>query len=80
MTVTVRFFASFAESLGVPSMVMRLDDGSTVRDVIDTVASMPGAAKLPPSPLVAVNSSYASQTRVLSEGDEVAFIPPVAGG
>ncbi len=80
MTVTVRFFASYAESLGVPSMVMDLADGATVSEVMKTVSRLPGASKLPPAPLVAVNHSYAPPTRVLIEGDEVALIPPVAGG
>ncbi len=80
MTVTVCFFASYADSLGVPSMTMHLDEGSTVLDVMTRVLALPGASRLPPSPLVAVNLSYAEPTRVLAEGDEVALIPPVAGG
>ena len=80
MTVTVRFFASYADSLGVPSMVMDLDEGATVSDVMQAVTRLPGASKLPPSPLVAVNHSYASPSRILVGGDEVAVIPPVAGG
>ncbi len=35
---------------------------------------------LPPSPLIAVNATYASAMQVLADGDEVAIIPPVAGG
>jgi molybdopterin converting factor small subunit len=31
-------------------------------------------------PLVAVNEQYASRTRELQSGDEIALIPPVAGG
>ena len=35
---------------------------------------------LPAAPLVAVNERYASLDSVINEGDEVALIPPVAGG
>lgn len=80
MTVTLRFFASYAESLGVPSLKLDLAEGATVDDVMTAIATMPGSAKLPPNPLVAVNHSYAKNSRILIDGDEVALIPPVAGG
>ena len=80
MTVTVRFFASYAEALGRPSLMLDLDHGATVQDVMHRVAALPGAASVPPSPLIAVNHSYAKPTQLLSDGDEVALIPPVAGG
>jgi len=41
---------------------------------------MPGAGFLPPSPLIAINQMYAGPTARLTSGDEVAVIPPVAGG
>ena len=80
MTVTVRLFASYAESLGKTEIEMRLHDGATVADVVQSLASASGAHRLPPSPLVAVNCVYATPVTRLSDGDEVAIIPPVAGG
>ena len=80
MTVIVRFFASYADALGVPSMSLDLGDNATVADVMTAVSALPCGSKLPPSPLIAVNHSYAHLTDVLSNGDEVALIPPVAGG
>ena len=80
MTVTLRFFASYAESFGMPSLELDLKEGATVRDVMTAISAMPGSSRLPPSPLVAVNHSYAKSSHVLTNGDEVAFIPPVAGG
>ena len=35
---------------------------------------------MPSAPLVAVNEEYARYDRVLVPGDELALIPPVAGG
>ncbi len=80
MTVTVRFFASYAEKLGRSTLELELPAGATVADVMRSVTALSGGAKLPPSPLVAVNYAYARSDRTLSNGDEVAIIPPVAGG
>jgi molybdopterin converting factor subunit 1 len=80
MTVTVRLFASYAEKLGQSELSLDLPRGSTVSDALASISSLPGGANLPPSPLVAVNCDYAPADRALSEGDEVALIPPVAGG
>jgi molybdopterin converting factor subunit 1 len=80
MTVTVLLFASYADSLGLRSLEMQLTPGSTVRDVLGQMRALPGAAGLPSEPLVAVNERYSKGDRVLQAGDEVAIIPPVAGG
>ena len=80
MTVTVRLFASYAESLGKSELSLDLGNNATVADVVKAIASLPGADRLPPAPLVAVNYSYATATTNLTDGDEVAIIPPVAGG
>jgi molybdopterin converting factor small subunit len=51
-----------------------------VRAVVDHVRALPGAERLPAAPLVAVNAAYADADHPLADGDEVALIPPVAGG
>jgi molybdopterin converting factor small subunit len=61
-------------------MELDLQSGATVRDVIEHVRGIGDVAELPPRPMVAVNEQYASRDRELREGDEVALIPPVAGG
>ena len=80
MTVTVLLFASYADALGASSVELALGPGATVRDVVAALGRLPGAHRLPPSPLVAVNQSYAPYDGVVAAGDEVAIIPPVAGG
>jgi molybdopterin converting factor subunit 1 len=80
MTVTVLLFASYADSLGAHSMRFDLPQGATVDDVLGRVRALPGADLLPSEPLMAVNERYARRNRVLESGDEVAIIPPVAGG
>jgi len=80
MTVTVLLFASYADLLGARSLDVELPLGATVRQLVERLASYPGAAQLPARPLVAVNQGYARESQVLQQGDEVAVIPPVAGG
>jgi molybdopterin converting factor subunit 1 len=80
MTVTVLLFASYAEALGTASLDVELDGDPTVSDVLTLIRARPGADRLPPAPLVAVNQQYASAGSAVREGDEVALIPPVAGG
>jgi molybdopterin converting factor subunit 1 len=80
MTVTVLLFASYADSLGSQSMRFDMPSGATVADVLGRVRALPGADRLPAEPLMAVNERYSRGTRVLEPGDEVAIIPPVAGG
>jgi molybdopterin converting factor subunit 1 len=80
MTVTVLLFASYADTLGASSLAVDVPLGATVEDVLGRVRALPGAERLPSEPLMAVNERYAKRDRVLVEGDQVAIIPPVAGG
>lgn len=80
MLITVRFFASYADSLGVARTQLALDSGARVSDVVASVAGLPGASALPKNPRIAVNQIFVEGDTVLQTGDEVAFIPPVAGG
>jgi molybdopterin synthase catalytic subunit len=80
MTVTALLFASYAEALGSDRVELTLAGDTTVRDVVERLRAMPGGASLPAMPLVAVNLTYAVAEQRVESGDEVAIIPPVAGG
>ena len=80
MSVTVLLFASYADALGASTLSVDLPSDATVADVLANLRARPGAERLPPSPLVAVNQRYASASSAVRAGDEVAVIPPVAGG
>jgi molybdopterin converting factor subunit 1 len=77
--VTVLLFASYADAFGGPRVEIPLAPRSTVGDVVAQLRNA-RAVQLPPHPLVAVNQEYASYDRVIDAGDEIALIPPVAGG
>ena len=80
MVITVRFFASYADNLGLSHAELTLDDSASVTDLLNSISMLPGADRLPRNPMVAVNHVYASPQTRLSSGDDVALIPPVAGG
>lgn len=83
MSVTVLLFASYADAFGASSLSVELPTKATKATVADVIADLrrrPGAELLPSTPLVAVNQRYASSTSEVRAGDEVAIIPPVAGG
>ena len=80
MTITALFFASYADVLGRNQIEMEVPAGSTVGDLLRQLRALDPERRLPPAPLVAVNERYARHDHVLREGDEVAVIPPVAGG
>jgi molybdopterin converting factor small subunit len=79
-TVTVQLFASYAESFGGSTLELPLQSGSTVADLLKCLRLLPGASILPDSPRVAVNRKFASADQLVDARDEIALIPPVAGG
>jgi sulfur-carrier protein len=80
MMVTVLLFASFADAFGRSSVELTVEPGATVADIVDQISSLAPDDRLPPNPLVAVNAEYAEYDVRLNAGDEIAVIPPVAGG
>jgi MoaE-MoaD fusion protein len=72
--VRVRLFAGLRERAGWS--VREVDAGPTVGDVWVEL----DLGDEPPGLLYAVNQEYAARDRALTEGDEVAVIPPVSGG
>jgi molybdopterin converting factor subunit 1 len=78
MKVTVRVFASYADTIGADRVTVTVPEPPTVGGVRAAVAALSPA--LPPRPLIAVNETYATDDVPIAEGDEVAVIPPVAGG
>jgi molybdopterin converting factor subunit 1 len=80
MNVRVLLFASYAEAAGRSEVTLELPEGAKVSDVVAEVQRLAKGSTFPPRPLLAVNATYAQPDRILNGGDEVAIIPPVAGG
>ena len=76
MRITVKLFAGLRERAGESERELELDAGARLSDVWRPL----GLGEQPEGLLYAVNKEYAPPDRRLSEGDEVALIPPVSGG
>lgn len=80
-TVRVRFFARYAELVGQSEAAVSVPLPATVRDVLRRVRDdFPGARALPEQPLTAVNLKQVRLDAGVHDGDEVALLPPIAGG
>jgi len=79
--VTIRLFARLRDIAGTTELTRDVSSGATVHAVWQGLAAeFTEMASYERSISTAVNAEYALRTQVLSDGDEVAFLPPVSGG
>jgi molybdopterin converting factor small subunit len=78
--VQILLFASYAERLGFERVEAALPSGATVADALDYLRALPGGSDLPPRPLCARNLAHVRTDVTLADGDELAVLPPLAGG
>lgn len=78
---TILLFAQLAEQLNSRSIDIELDEGATVRDLIETLCrTHPALTPWRESLAVAINERYAARETVIESGQMIALIPPVSGG
>ena len=77
MSIQVKFFASLREKIGLSETTIESTAASTANEVWEQTTHN---ADRPLNVLVAINLEYAQFDSPVSEGDEVAFFPPVTGG
>lgn len=81
MRVTVRLFARLRDIAGAGEMAREAPAGANVAAVwASLVAEFPELAAYERSISCAVNADYSRFTAAVSDGDEIAFLPPVSGG
>src|SRR5262249_7148683 len=80
VTVRVLLFASYAEALGHAAVTLTVPAPATIAAVLDALHRQPGGDLLPERPLVAVNLEQAGLDSPVKAGDEIAVLPPLAGG
>jgi molybdopterin converting factor small subunit len=80
VTVRVLLFASYADSLGFDALDLTLPAPAVMSSIIEHLRGLPGGRRLPPKPLCARNLEHAGPDDAVAHGDEVAILPPLAGG
>jgi molybdopterin converting factor subunit 1 len=81
MKIRLLFFAVLRDIAGRSEDVVELPDGARAGDVWQRLRDEHAALRdYVQPPMIAVNESYVSADEPLHDGDELAFIPPVAGG
>ena len=75
MSITVRLFAGLRERIGFDETHLE-QTPATVAEAWQQVTDI----ERPGNTLAAVNHEYVDLDHALSDGDEVAFFPPVTGG
>jgi molybdopterin converting factor subunit 1 len=81
MRVTVRLFARLRDLAGSGELIRDVESPATVHSVWrGLVAELPALAEYERTMSVAVNADYSRMSASVSDGDEVAFLPPVSGG
>ena len=81
MEVRIRLFAMQRQQLGWRDRPIELPEASTIGDAWAVlVMTYPALGSAGSSIRFARNGAYADATERLSDGDELALIPPVAGG
>lgn len=79
MQVRVRLFGRYRELAPDSSVSLDLPAAATVGVLVQALHAW-SPEKLPERPVVAVNRATAPDGQALAPGDEIALIPPVAGG
>ncbi len=76
MTIRVKFFASLREQIIDPNTEVDGTQAKTISDVWKLATDHP----MPPHVLCSVNLNHQEPGDPVTDGDEVAFFPPITGG
>lgn len=79
-TIRVRLFARYAELLGQDYLELPAGGLNTAGDVLARIRSLPGGDAITEHTLMAINLRQAAPDAPVAPGDEVAVLPPLAGG
>lgn len=85
INIKVIFFASFKERLECSEIEQQLDEQASINTLCESLANRGDAwqtlfSEAHKSVKIACNQQMSDLSRILKDGDEVAFFPPVTGG
>lgn len=81
MTVRILFFGHYRDVVPEGALTLALCDGATVSEAAAALATRDTRlSDLLTRTRVAVGGDFAERDAPLTDGDEVAFLPPMSGG
>lgn len=81
MRVKIVLLAAYRDLAGTSELEVDLPAGARAAEAIARLrGGSARAARLPERPVIAVNQEWAALDVPLRDGDEIAVLPPVAGG
>jgi molybdopterin converting factor subunit 1 len=79
--IRVLFFGVLRDIVGLREESLEVPQGSSVDTVFEHYSELhPGLRETAKSLVLALNQQFSAPNALLSDGDEVAFLPPVSGG
>ncbi|MGE0441475.1 MAG: MoaD/ThiS family protein [Gemmatimonadales bacterium] len=79
-SISVQLFARYADLLGASRLEVPSARADSIAEVVCYLRSLPGGDALPERPFVAVNHAQVGEDYRPQPGDEIALLPPMAGG
>lgn len=76
----VLLFARYAELFGRTELSIDLSSPATTGQLVAALRRQPGGMHLPDSPFLAINGQQVVADSPLAPSDEIALLPPLAGG
>lgn len=81
MRINIRLSGELATLVGKHRFSMVVTDGATVTDLLDLLRQeYPESAPTLDTAVPIISGKHVTQDKVLSDGQEVAFLLPIAGG
>jgi len=81
MRITIVAFATAADALGAPELELEVPAGTRIEDLRRLLeAEHPGLTPLWPRLAVAIDGDIARSEEKITDGAEIALLPPVSGG
>lgn len=81
MRVKVKLFAVFRDIVGAKEEDLEVSPDTTVQMLLEQyISRFSQMDRFRDHIILSVNRDYGSPNRLLREGDEVSFLPPVSGG
>jgi len=81
--VIIKFFAVMKKLVGRESMEIKISSPTTLRDILNQVEKdVPKIRQIIKEgrSLISINQEMADENTIVNSGDEIAILPPFAGG